>query len=62
MGHVVHSSASGYETSMYYSSCSGGPAVVSMKSTSGHVTPNLFFFLHSVGLAGHVVHSDASGA
>jgi hypothetical protein len=39
-GHVVHSGKSGYETSMYYFSCSGGPGVVSIKSASGHVTPN----------------------
>jgi hypothetical protein len=37
-----------------------GPSAVSIKTTSGHVTPNLCFF-YLVGSAGHVVHSSASG-
>jgi hypothetical protein len=32
----------------------------SIKNTLGHVTPNIK--LHSLGSAGHVVHSGASGA
>jgi hypothetical protein len=42
-GHIVHSHASGHEISMHYFLCSCGPYVVSIKSTPGHVTPNLCF-------------------
>jgi hypothetical protein len=53
--HPVH------EMSRDYFSCSGGPDVVSIKTALRHVTPNLCFF-HSVGSAGHVVHSGVSGS
>jgi hypothetical protein len=44
--HIVHSGVSlGYETSMHYFSCSGGPDVVFIKSEAGHVTSNLYFCL-----------------
>jgi hypothetical protein len=33
----------GPEMSMHYFSCSGGPDAISIKSVSGHVTPNLCF-------------------
>jgi hypothetical protein len=45
---------------MHYFSCSGGPSAVSLKSTRGHITPNLCV-LHSVGFAGRVMQSSASG-
>jgi hypothetical protein len=51
----------GCETSTHQFSCSSGPGAVSIKTVSGDVTLN-FCFLHSVGSAGHVVHSGASGA
>jgi hypothetical protein len=51
----------GHEMPMHYFSYSSGTGTDSIKSALGHVTPNLRF-LHSVGSAGHVVHSGASGA
>ena len=45
---------------MHYFLCLGGPDAVSIKSTMGHIVPNLFF--HLVGFAGHIVHCSASGA
>jgi hypothetical protein len=51
----------GREISTHYFSFLGGPEVVSLKSTPGHVTPNLCV-LHPVGSASHVVHSRGSGA
>jgi hypothetical protein len=47
-GHVMHSSSSGYEMLMYHFSWSGGPDAVSIKSASGHVTPNLYFCIRWV--------------
>jgi hypothetical protein len=38
----------------------GGPDAVSIKSTLGHVTPNVQF-LHLVCSTGHIVHSSAFG-
>jgi hypothetical protein len=43
VGHVVHYSCLWCKTSMHYFSCSGGPGVVSIKSSSGHLVPNLYF-------------------
>jgi hypothetical protein len=60
VGHVVHSRASGREISMHYFSCLCRPGVVSIKSTSVHITSKLC--LHPVGSTGHVVHSRACGA
>jgi hypothetical protein len=51
----------GRETSTHYFSCSVGTGMDLTKSASGHVIPNLCF-LHPMGSAGNVVHSDASGA
>jgi hypothetical protein len=42
-GHVVHSGASGHETSMHFFSWLGGGGVVSIKRTLGQVTQNLCF-------------------
>jgi hypothetical protein len=60
VGHVVHSDATGSETSTHYFSCSSGPGVVSIKNAPRHITLNLCF-LHPVGYAGHAVHFGASG-
>jgi hypothetical protein len=38
---------SGHEMSTHYFLCSGGSGVVSTKSASGHVTPNLCFGIRS---------------
>jgi hypothetical protein len=43
VGHIVHSGPSGHEMSRHYFSCLGGPGAVSIKSTPGHVTLNLWF-------------------
>jgi hypothetical protein len=43
MGHVAHSDAYGHKISTHYFSCLGGLGAVSIKSVSGHVTPNLCF-------------------
>jgi hypothetical protein len=49
----------GHETSTHYFSCLVGPSAVSIKKRE--VTRYVdFVFLHSVGSAGHVVHSSAS--
>jgi hypothetical protein len=42
--HVVHSGASGHETSIHYFSCSGGTSTDS-KKTSGDFTSNLCFYI-----------------
>jgi hypothetical protein len=44
---------------MHHFSCSGGIALYSRKSETGHVMLNLCFF-HPVGFVGHVVHCGAS--
>jgi hypothetical protein len=46
---------------MHYFSCLAGSGAVSIKSTPGHVTPNLCF-LHPLGSASYKVHSGVSGA
>jgi hypothetical protein len=46
--------------SMHNFSCSDGFGADYIKNTSGHVTPNLFFYL-PVGYVGHVVHFGPSG-
>jgi hypothetical protein len=51
----------GYEMTIHYFSCSGGPSAVSINKTLGHVMPN-FCFLHPVGFAGHFMQSHASEA
>jgi hypothetical protein len=56
---VGHKVLPGCKTSTHYFPCSGGTGLDSIKSVSGHVTPNLCF-LHPVGSTGHVVNSDAS--
>jgi hypothetical protein len=43
LGHLVHSGASGCETSTHYYSCSGGTGTDSTKSVRGHIALNLFF-------------------
>jgi hypothetical protein len=50
----------GRETSTHYFSCSDATSTGSTKSATGHIMPNLFFYM--VGITGHVVHSGASGA
>jgi hypothetical protein len=42
-GDVVHFTASGHETLTHYFSCSCGTGTDMIKSTRGHVTPNLCF-------------------
>jgi hypothetical protein len=59
-GHLVHSIANGPRNINTLFSCSGGTESDSTKSMLEHVPPNMCF-LHLVGFAGHVVHSDASG-
>jgi hypothetical protein len=43
VGHVVNSSPSEAQNIDALFSCLGEPVVVSIKSTTGHVTPNLHF-------------------
>jgi hypothetical protein len=43
VGYVVHSGASGYETSMHYFSCFCRLGADSIKRASIHITPKLYF-------------------
>jgi mannose-6-phosphate isomerase-like protein (cupin superfamily) len=45
VGHVVHSSAFGVRNVDALFFMLGGSGAVSIKSTSGHVTPNLCFYI-----------------
>jgi hypothetical protein len=45
VGHLVHSGASEARNVDSLFSCSGGPGVVSIKSTPGHVTWNFCFYI-----------------
>jgi hypothetical protein len=45
VGHVVHSSMSGHETSMHYFSRLCGPDGVSIKSAPGYITSKLYFYI-----------------
>jgi hypothetical protein len=60
-GHVVHSGASGRESTMHYFSCSSGTCAVSTKSALGQVMSNLCV-LDPVEYTGHVVSSGPFGA
>jgi hypothetical protein len=59
VGHVVHSVASGHETSMHDFSCLGGTMYGFNKSLTRTRYAELLF-LHLVRSVGHVVHSGAS--
>jgi hypothetical protein len=50
---VVHSGASGHETSMHYFSCSSGTGTDLTKSAPRHVTPNLWSCMRYVRGAKH---------
>jgi hypothetical protein len=45
--------------SMHYFSCSGGPVRVPQKASRDTIS-RTSIFLHPVGFAGHIVHSDGS--
>jgi hypothetical protein len=45
VGHIVHSGRPGLESLAHYFSCSGGPVVGSIKTTSGLDTPNFYFYI-----------------
>jgi hypothetical protein len=56
VGHVVHSGASGHETSTHYFLCLVVPGAVSIKKRARTSYTELMF-LHLVGSAGHIVQS-----